>query len=230
MSAVWERSPAGASQLLVLLAIADNADDEGLAWPSMELIARKARMSERQVRRIVKELEASGELTVTKKRRGSSTINVYRVIPGGQDDRLPDEGTRTDQVAHPDIAVSAEPSLEPPGAGEANASPAHAPNAKRKPRARDPVWDTLVEVFSEAPPPGTSEHGRWNRAARDLRAHGATPATIRQAAATYKTHPSFKDCVMTVTAIAANYRTLIAANFATESRVDRLRRLRGEAA
>ena len=83
-------------------------------------------------------------------------------------------------------------------------------NQKRKPRARkpDPLWDTLVDLLgAEA---AGLERGRWNKACQSLRASGATPDTLRAAAATYRTHPTFANCAMTATALAANWTTLTA--------------------
>jgi hypothetical protein len=57
MSLVWERSRAKGGDLGVLLAIADNADDDGLAWPGFQYLAAKSRMSKNTVRRHIKNLE-----------------------------------------------------------------------------------------------------------------------------------------------------------------------------
>lgn len=64
MSSVWKLSQHEASDLLVLLAVADYANDEGEAWPSVEALMRKARLSERAVRYSIRRLVASGEMTV----------------------------------------------------------------------------------------------------------------------------------------------------------------------
>ena len=62
MTNVWENSIAKGSVLLLLLAIADNANDDGEAWPGTEYLAHKIRMSERQVIRLRQKLYDSGEL------------------------------------------------------------------------------------------------------------------------------------------------------------------------
>ena len=43
MAAVWERSKHQGGALLVLLGIADHANDQGVAYPSIERLARKIR-------------------------------------------------------------------------------------------------------------------------------------------------------------------------------------------
>ncbi len=75
-------------------------------------------------------------------------------------------------------------------------------------RRRDPVWDTLVEILGAAPE--GLERGRWNAACKSLRASGATPDSIHRAAAEYRRHPSYAQCVMTPTALAANWTVLTA--------------------
>lgn len=62
MSLVWSID-LQASQKIVLLALADCANDEGMAWPSIATIARKASKSERTVQGMVAELEKAGHLT-----------------------------------------------------------------------------------------------------------------------------------------------------------------------
>lgn len=62
MSLVWEVD-LQASQKIVLLALADCANDEGNAWPSVATLARKSSKSERTVQMMLAELEAAGHIT-----------------------------------------------------------------------------------------------------------------------------------------------------------------------
>jgi len=82
MDRVWQHSQQSSGALLVLLAIADFADDEGVAFPSIGTLARKARLSERQVQRVIAELVAAQELAVTPG-KGRAGSHLYRVIVGG---------------------------------------------------------------------------------------------------------------------------------------------------
>lgn len=63
-SAVWKGSRHKSGNLLVLLAIADHADDYGRAWPGVRLLACEARLSQRHARRCLNELVVSGELRI----------------------------------------------------------------------------------------------------------------------------------------------------------------------
>ena len=69
MSTVWEHSQHKGSDLLLLLAIADNADDSGYCWPGIEHLAQKIRMTPQSVINITARLEESGELYVKHNRR-----------------------------------------------------------------------------------------------------------------------------------------------------------------
>ena len=61
---VWQCSRHKSGNLLVLLALADHADDEGKAWPGVRSLAWKARLSQRHIRRCLSELLVSGELEI----------------------------------------------------------------------------------------------------------------------------------------------------------------------
>lgn len=80
MNWVWEHSDAAGNERLVLLAIADNADDDGSnAWPSRATLAAKTLLDERTVRRIIKRLEAAGRLRV-ESGNGRTHSNRYTVV------------------------------------------------------------------------------------------------------------------------------------------------------
>ncbi|HMN14945.1 MAG TPA: helix-turn-helix domain-containing protein [Bellilinea sp.] len=79
MSAVWDESKASGSTLLLLLAIADNASDDGLAWPGIETLAQRTRLSKRGVIKQLKAAEALGELRIY---RRAGQHNYYVVDVG----------------------------------------------------------------------------------------------------------------------------------------------------
>lgn len=123
MAQVWESGPEDKAELIVLLALADFADDAGNCWPSMISIGRKARMSERNARRVVRQLEADGYVE-TVPGGGRMGCSQYRLNPDkmsvnsprkpGQNVRPknPDKMSppRTKRAENPDTAMSAEPS------------------------------------------------------------------------------------------------------------------------
>lgn len=65
MSKVWDSQLGSHTEKLVLLALADNANDEGLCWPSRKTIARKCDLSETAVRSQIKEFESAGLISIT---------------------------------------------------------------------------------------------------------------------------------------------------------------------
>jgi hypothetical protein len=76
---VWEYSEHKGTALLLMLAIADHAhDDGGGAYPSIATLARKARTSPRNVKLLLPKLEASGELEVSRG-KGPHGTNLYQV-------------------------------------------------------------------------------------------------------------------------------------------------------
>jgi hypothetical protein len=82
MTQVWERSQHKGSELLLMLAIADNANDQGLAYPSAKTLAKKTRLSNRQVQRLIRVVTRSRELEVSVG-IGPRGCHEYRMHLGG---------------------------------------------------------------------------------------------------------------------------------------------------
>jgi len=61
----------------MLLAIADHANDQGKAWPSVPTLAKKTRISTRYAGLILSELRSDGAIKVTER---PGTSNIYQVI------------------------------------------------------------------------------------------------------------------------------------------------------
>lgn len=82
---VWELSEHKGTDLLVLLALADFSNDEGVSWPSIETLARKTRVSERTIQRSITKCVNSGELRV-RAQQGPNGTNLYqlRLFDGGR--------------------------------------------------------------------------------------------------------------------------------------------------
>lgn len=103
MNWVWTLEDLGPSETLVLLALADAADDDGFCWPSQTFLARKSRQTDRNVRRILNRLEGMGLLRIEAR---SSThgrrSNLYYLNVGfSLESRQPD----TDVLPQPDTDV-----------------------------------------------------------------------------------------------------------------------------
>jgi hypothetical protein len=85
MQRVWENSRQKGSSLLLLLAIADNAHDNGVSSISLGILSKKTRLSERQVARIIHDLEKEGELRVFRD-RGKNSKYFVTVWQNGEPD------------------------------------------------------------------------------------------------------------------------------------------------
>lgn len=87
-NAAFIRGPRKGGQLLVFVALTDNANDYGEASLRIDAIARKSRMTERNAITVLKKLETDGWLTTEKRavprmkghqRRRGSAVNRYQI-------------------------------------------------------------------------------------------------------------------------------------------------------
>lgn len=90
MSEVWRHSAHKGSALLLLLAIADSADDENRsAWPSLRALAKKTRIGRRQVIRLIQDLSESKEIAVQRRRTaGDNLSSIYTIRPYRGGDKM----------------------------------------------------------------------------------------------------------------------------------------------
>lgn len=84
MNRVWDLSQAEGGALLALLTLADNAGDDGYAWPSIETIAKRSRLSERQTSNVLAQLREAGEIDYIRG-RGRGNVSVFVVLVGLSD-------------------------------------------------------------------------------------------------------------------------------------------------
>lgn len=132
---VWEHSQQKGTELLLMLAIADIAHKNGVAFPSVATLARFIRMSDRNTTRVLKKLERSGELEI-RRNAGPHGTHLFRIRmdvtlplfgPGDKlahdnlsGDNPPQKGVTKDPTRG-DTAASAEPKEQKaePGKGRA---------------------------------------------------------------------------------------------------------------
>ncbi len=102
---------------LVLIALADNAHDDGSkAYPSVETLALKSRMSERAVQYSLRKLEEEGHIVKT----GKSPLgtNVYRIIMWVQNLHPGANGDEKATKIAPEPSVNRQSSPVPDGTGK----------------------------------------------------------------------------------------------------------------
>ena len=79
MSKAWELD-LSQGEKLVLLALCDHANDDGVCYPSQSFLARKCSMSDRSVINQIKRLESCGILTSERRQKaGSRQSNSYTI-------------------------------------------------------------------------------------------------------------------------------------------------------
>jgi hypothetical protein len=112
MDRVWDHSQATGTPLLVLLCLADWANDDGECWPSVSKIGKKCRLQDdRHVKRVIRGLQELGEVIVVigggkSSRKGGVRSNLYTItvhMPAEQTvaDRPPSEtADRGSQTPH----------------------------------------------------------------------------------------------------------------------------------
>jgi len=81
MNWAWEQ-PLPPVPKLILMALADNADDHGYCWPKMKTIAAKCSTSERTIQRTIKTLLTAGMLTKDARfdANGRQVSNGYTLV------------------------------------------------------------------------------------------------------------------------------------------------------
>ncbi len=81
MTRVWDETRFKGTELLVLLCLADHANDEGTCWPSYTKIALRARCSRRHAIRIMENLRAEGWVKIVGHHRNQNgqATNLFRI-------------------------------------------------------------------------------------------------------------------------------------------------------
>ena len=129
---------------LVLMALADEADDTGVCFPSQRRLAAKCSITDRTVRRMLVELETKGYVRLERRLRadGSRASNVYRLKCADPPDKL-SAGADTD-VRRPRTTVSRGPDKDV-------LLPTTYPLSNPTPRQRDVDAAPRDETAREAP-------------------------------------------------------------------------------
>lgn len=150
MTAVWAHGPETAADRLLLLAIADNANDEGQAWPSVGRLASKCCVEERAVRYGLRRLAEGGWIEIEEH---AGRPNTYKIRP----ERL-----------HSSAGLHSGAGLQP-GAGEGGTpvqGPLHSSAAKPSTTVKEPSSPPKRRRAQTGPPdsfPLTEERIAWAR-------------------------------------------------------------------
>lgn len=235
MSACWglkDRRPSVTHlDQLILLAIADNANDDGIAWPSQTHLARKVGCARPAANACLKRL---ADLNLIRKLHPLGENNpvwvmqlnyeliiqredpVRKIRGGGvsEDDRGV-SSSMTGGVSQDDTEPSRNHQEEPTTwrplrdrEKSDSPQPVDNPTATTRRREADPVWDALLAVCAvDAEHLTTTARGAANRALKELKAVGATAAQIRASAQVFrKTWPEMR---LTPSALVKHWAQLV---------------------
>lgn len=205
---VWERSQAIGTAKFVQAAIADHADKNGYAWPSVGTLAKEVTKSERTVQRALRMLVAINELEITLHGRPDSSAswiyrpNLYRVPVLRTTKGFERESDRP--VVTPASGLDLSVATPASGSGDAGDSLEVTPMAPEPPREppknpsaaspsvsppteRDELFATVSSVCAvESRELTSSGRGAVNRAVGELVAVGAKPENVRERAKAYR--------------------------------------------
>lgn len=199
---VWSDETLGtkpASYKLVLLALAEFADDEtGACWPSIATLARMAGLKERQTQNIVHDLAANGYLTISIA-RGRSNSNNYTLLEKGASQctftgkenmhsgaPLPKEkvhsSTEKGALQYQKGAVECTRSLIDPSVDPSiNTSTKSAQKAQPK-KAVDETQNltkAILDAYVEARGKNGINYGKEGKAAKRIAQEGGTPERVK---------------------------------------------------
>jgi hypothetical protein len=185
MTAVWDETPARmtcggrvnpvtATHKLILLALADWCNDEGICWPSVHKLAQRCSTSDRTVQRLMADFEAAGWIERKVSKDGTKT-NVYRLhidrmkTPDGVTDCHPyvdkvvdtdvDKPVDTSVHKNDDSSARVTPVSPPPGGVYIYVEPSLNQNPHARVRAREE--DDVIKTCAD--PPLTSNAARQER-------------------------------------------------------------------
>lgn len=98
METIWTQSTQEDAYRLLLLAIANNAnDDTRVGWPGIAYLAVRIRKSERQTQRLIHDLAETGDLAV-EWGVGRGNPNIYHVLTGLSAEEIADRKALVDQI------------------------------------------------------------------------------------------------------------------------------------
>lgn len=138
-SAAWKAQIDNPTRKLVLLSLADQANDEGWTWPAMRTIAQRCGVSAKTAREHIAALEVQGILKREARQdaTGRQTSNLFQIS-------ISELGRRTPTATSPQACGGGERTAE--GGGERPPPPL---NHQYEPSIETPKAAAALELFSE---------------------------------------------------------------------------------
>lgn len=135
MSAVFENETLGPTERLIMLALADHADDAGVCYPSIARLCRRTGLKERSVQTNIRKLVDAGYIRI-EERAGRNGANVYHVTATPAADAPRTKCTPQEMHPYPRIKCTSTPAADAP-------KPSYNHHKNRQAR------ETLLSVLSE---------------------------------------------------------------------------------
>lgn len=180
MTTVWDKADANGSELLMLLALADMANDTGICWPSIDHLAKKVRLDRRQAIRLLDKLESKGY--ISKKRRSNQTT-IYRVNVGDIQDTCHTRHPGSDIQDTPEV-TSMSPLEVSPVSPKSSIEPSNKHNRTvivddSQAFDANPLSSAFVKASGIMP----YSLDRWLKSVEELAKMGAAPDDVTKAVA-----------------------------------------------
>ncbi|MBM3603585.1 MAG: helix-turn-helix domain-containing protein [Alphaproteobacteria bacterium] len=160
MSAVFESETLGPTERLIMLALADHADDAGRCYPSISRLCQRTGLGERAVQNNLKALVAKGHVTIVPN-AGQGLANLYFVSATPASDAPPHEMHPRTKCADTPAPRSKTPARDAPKPSRNTIEPSKEVSARAE----------LLTVLSPEVADAYIEHRRIKRA--KLSAHAA---------------------------------------------------------
>jgi hypothetical protein len=176
---VWQQTVGDQLAKYVLIKLADNANDDGIAWPSIKNICAHTEMPERTVKKKLAYLVTEGWITIIKQRAksGQWDRNVYQIECGDRGHLVPSVVADRGHTVHPDrghpvhteTSEDLEPSVKSSSGG--GLAPAQA------------VVGAYIEIYRSASgsDPPAKVKGQTAREIKTLLDEGAMPGDVAMA-------------------------------------------------
>ena len=213
----WQQQVGDKGAKLVLLKLADQANDDFEAWPSRKTLARECELGDgpaglQAVKRALRHLRDAGFIEIEERRdpSGRQTSNTYRILGRGTQ-VTPSPGVMGDPpegaVGDPPEGVMGDPLTTLNRQEEPSEGTAPAASAAEHQRLVD---DALRQaVYGD---PSVRLNRREARkvaiAATHLRQAGATPEQVLERAEAYRRHKTYGECALTAPSLVEHWSEL----------------------
>lgn len=147
MSAIFENEELGPTHRLIMLSLADHADDWGRCYPSISRLCQRTGLKERAVQINIRQLEDAGYITIHKN-AGPSGANVYMVRATPASDAPPAQNAPRIKCAPPPHIMRETPASDAPKPSGTINEPSEVPPLGSPEKEKRPAKARLPEDWA----------------------------------------------------------------------------------